>query len=887
MFLMLTISILPTSAESFEKVESIPRSNSESGILAAQNVTYRLLAVEQYFDSTPMKSGQYLIKAFTGYKNWQNVTWGRSKYTAYIHLLSYASIDPTLTQFYRGTPTNSNVANEITNFLGQTGPGENNSLTIRILYYNGHSGKAWMQAQNRTVHYMCLGQSPYQKLYDYQLNNLLNKGDLKTNNCTLVILDTCYSGGFITKLSRGGRVILTACTKDQLAWGWISSTPAPGYWGWFTGHSSTKFNASYTGPVGIIGGIHNAQDNNGDGWRSAGEVFTHAKPSTQEYAKAQGRTEDPQSDYWVLGGGIPLVMSREYVTFIFPFPPWVLKIEQWFVYNAPPTKLIVIPRPWSMFHSDSSRTGFTSAFGPGTSPLWIKSLTDPISSSVAIHDGIVFVGTEGGGGGGGGAALYALSWETGEIIWKFQTDSQIYSSPAVNSGAVIFGTLDGRIYALEEYTGLVRWMNYTYAGGTIRSSPAVADGMVFIGSSDGYVQALNETTGWLIWSYLIGGSVDSSPAVSNGRVFVGTTGGAALPCLYALNEFTGLPLWSALPDNPIISTPAVADGLVFASTMGGLMPPGIYVFTETGGPIWNYALPAPVSSSPAVDSSNAMVIVGCLNGYVYAFNEFSGPPALWSYPTGAPIDRSSPAISSNGYVYVGNINGYVYCLNELSGGKVWDYLTGGAVISSPAITDDHLISGSTDGNVYNFGPPIPVHDIAVLDVQVSPLVVFKGELVKVIYTVRNKGNVAETFNVTIARNSTEVWTPPLYNDTITITTEEIALRPETQTTITYYWNTSDTPVGTHTVSVQVQQVSEETNTDDNLFVFGDVVIKLLGDFDGDGDVDYDDIVYFVTAYINYWSGMGKDPACDFDNDCDIDYDDILAFVTAYIDYWTP
>jgi len=60
----------------------------------------------------------------------------------------------------------------------------------------------------------------------------------------------------------------------------------------------------------------------------------------------------------------------------------------------------------------------------------------------------------------------------------------------------------------------------------------------------------------------------------------------------------------------------------------------------------------------------------------------------------------------------------------------------------------------------------------------------------------------------------------------------------------------------------------------------------LGDFDGDYDVDYDDIIYFVTAYIVFWSGGGKDPKCDFDSDCDIDYNDIVAFVTAYIDYWS-
>jgi len=67
----------------------------------------------------------------------------------------------------------------------------------------------------------------------------------------------------------------------------------------------------------------------------------------------------------------------------------------------------------------------------------------------------------------------------------------------------------------------------------------------------------------------------------------------------------------------------------------------------------------------------------------------------------------------------------------------------------------------------------------------------------------------------------------------------------------------------------------------------EIYVPRLGDFDEDRDVDYDDILYFVTAYIKYWSGQGKDPLCDFDSDCDIDYDDILIFVSAYIDYWTP
>jgi len=61
----------------------------------------------------------------------------------------------------------------------------------------------------------------------------------------------------------------------------------------------------------------------------------------------------------------------------------------------------------------------------------------------------------------------------------------------------------------------------------------------------------------------------------------------------------------------------------------------------------------------------------------------------------------------------------------------------------------------------------------------------------------------------------------------------------------------------------------------------------IADFDEDGDVDYDDIVYFITAYIVFWSTGVKDPRCDFDNDCDIDYDDKLFFLDRYYEYWNP
>jgi hypothetical protein len=67
------------------------------------------------------------------------------------------------------------------------------------------------------------------------------------------------------------------------------------------------------------------------------------------------------------------------------------------------------------------------------------------------------------------------------------------------------------------------------------------------------------------------------------------------------------------------------------------------------------------------------------------------------------------------------------------------------------------------------------------------------------------------------------------------------------------------------------------------------VPPIRGDSDGDGDIDYEDIVSFVDAYIAYKGQEVLDPEHregDMDNDGDIDYGDITSFVDAYIAYWS-
>jgi len=69
-----------------------------------------------------------------------------------------------------------------------------------------------------------------------------------------------------------------------------------------------------------------------------------------------------------------------------------------------------------------------------------------------------------------------------ELLWNYSTGGLISSSPAVADGKVFVGSenLDNKIYCLDENTGSLIW-SYT-AGQSVYTSPAVADGKVFVGS---------------------------------------------------------------------------------------------------------------------------------------------------------------------------------------------------------------------------------------------------------------------------------------------------------------------------------------------------------------------------------------------------------------------
>src|SRR5260370_39602148 len=104
--------------------------------------------------------------------------------------------------------------------------------------------------------------------------------------------------------------------------------------------------------------------------------------------------------------------------------------------------------PWAMFHYDAGPNGAALASGPVSCPLskcqmWNYTTGGIVYASPIVADGFVFIPSYDG-------KLYALDEYTGSLIWSFSTGSNIVATPAVGNGIVYLSSKDFTVYARGE-----------------------------------------------------------------------------------------------------------------------------------------------------------------------------------------------------------------------------------------------------------------------------------------------------------------------------------------------------------------------------------------------------------------------------------------------------
>lgn len=326
----------------------------------------------------------------------------------------------------------------------------------------------------------------------------------------------------------------------------------------------------------------------------------------------------------------------------------------------------------------------------------------------------------------GEVSLRSVLAAEGSLKWKFQTNSFIWSSPAIGGDSTIYvGSSDGNLYAVNP-NGTKKWAFDLGWGNIASASPCIDDNeTIYICCGDGNLYAINPN-GTKKWSLSIGCSGYNRGVAfgKDGTIY------ASGDCLYAINP-NGTQKWKYCFPYGAFSSPTVSgDGTVYIGRYHSL-----YAINPDSTLKWEYEALGLVREATAAIGSDGTVYFGSDDSNLYALNPDG--TFRWKFTTGWCVNYP-PVIGPDGTIYVSSGDSKFYAINpdgtqkwvfsevvgfpsaaighdsniyigggnkffciKPNGTKKWEYEADGGMGTCPVIGDDGTIYvGCSDNNLY-------------------------------------------------------------------------------------------------------------------------------------------------------------------------------------------
>ncbi len=177
--------------------------------------------------------------------------------------------------------------------------------------------------------------------------------------------------------------------------------------------------------------------------------------------------------------------------------------------------------------------------------------------------------------------------------------------------------------------------------------------------------------------------------------------------LIRYNLKDGLPMWFYDLDEPLKYSPVAYR---YGPTPEGRKPDELFILQKDvircldlqyGAEMWRIQLPFSVSCAPIVDE--LQYYIGSLDRRIYAMFK-NKPFEVWNYITGGEV-ISPGTIGYGGQIYFTSTDKSVYRLEPNKGwvnGKSWFFNSGGRILGSPVFFSRWVFVGSTDFKLYCF-----------------------------------------------------------------------------------------------------------------------------------------------------------------------------------------
>lgn len=419
----------------------------------------------------------------------------------------------------------------------------------------------------------------------------------------------------------------------------------------------------------------------------------------------------------------------------------------------------IVGDDWTTYAHDQLRTGLESQSGLSASNVnqlalkWSFSTGDAIYSSPLAYGGLIIVCTADTG------IVYALSSQTGKVVWTANLGGQVRMTPTIADGLVFVGThlfttdANGKfypapsaLYALDLTTGAIRWRAPVL--GSIRGEVVVAGGRVFtpIAGGDlptclrGGVQAFDEQSGGSIWNWYVdvnsgrGGAVWAPISYDGQRLIVGTGNTCDSPVttangLVALDPASGALDWSILAQlNSLADDDTGGGALVSNSMIYFINKNGIFYAVDraSGAQRFSVVLNAIDGNggfaTPTTDGSTIVVSGGYQQVLSPASRQFytvrrrrdatASQSLLYGLDLLGHIKWTIASANANvSYVAIANgmgiatLDNMVTAIDLASGSKLWSFATSDFINGGAAVVSSGVYVADAAGNVYALSLP--------------------------------------------------------------------------------------------------------------------------------------------------------------------------------------
>lgn len=317
---------------------------------------------------------------------------------------------------------------------------------------------------------------------------------------------------------------------------------------------------------------------------------------------------------------------------------------------------------------------------------WTFRVKGAVSSEAAVANGAIVFGSDEG-------LIYAVDLSTRRERWRVATKDSVEAAPAIVADHVFAGSNDKTFRALDLTIGRELWQvegDEKFPTGGVPVAGPDGEEWILVNGYDGISRCLRRKDGSLVWKHETQDYVNGSPAILDAGLLAY---GACDALIHIIQLKDGIAANQVTSDAQIIRSLAASGGTVYGVNHANQL---IATDVKADKPKWLYESDdTPFLTSPGVDEER--VYVGARDKQVHAVDRLSGKP-VWKFKTGGRVE-SSPLVFDDAVVF-GSSDGRLYAVNKQDGREIWKLDLGEDLSNAPAFADGRIVIGGGDGTLF-------------------------------------------------------------------------------------------------------------------------------------------------------------------------------------------